>query len=83
MLRTFPTMILAGLAGMFVSLMAGFLLASWTIGGISPAYAAPPSFASSDPVIVTDGWREAGYDRIGLWEEPRADMLQADGSSRL
>lgn len=83
MARTLPMMALAGLAGLFVSLMAGFLLASWTIAGIIPAYAAPPIIAASEPVIVTDGWREAGYDRIGLWEQPRAEALQAAGSSRL
>lgn len=83
MLRTFPVMALTGLAGLIISLMAGFLLASWTIAGIIPAYAAPPSMASSEPRIVTDGWREAGYERIGLWEQPRAEALQAAGSSRL
>lgn len=83
MLRTFPVMALAGGAGLLVSLVTGFLLASWTIAGIIPAYATPPLIAQSEPQIVTDGWREAGYDRIGLWEQPRAEMLQAAGSSRL
>lgn len=83
MSRSLPMIALASLAGVFASLMAGFLLASWAIAGIVPAYAAPPAIAQSEPGMVTDGWREAGYDRIGLWEQPRADTVQAAGSSRL
>lgn len=83
MSRTFPVIAIASLGGLFLSLMTGFLLASWTFAGITPAYAAPPVIARDEPRIVTDGWREAGYERIGLWEQPRADMLQAAGSSRL
>ena len=75
MLRTFPVMALAGLVGLLVSLVTGFLLASWTIAGIIPAHAAPPAFAASEPEPATDRWREAGYDRIGLWEQPRAEEL--------
>ena len=82
-LRTFPVMALIGVAGLLVSLMVGFLLASWTVAGIVPAHAAPPAFASSEPQTITDKWREAGYERIGLWEQPRAEALQAAGSSRL
>jgi hypothetical protein len=71
------------LGGLIVSMLAGFLLASWTVSGIVPAYAAPP-FARSEARIAapTDGWREAGYERIGLWEQPRAGDY-AEGSSRL
>ncbi len=83
MSRTFPVIAVACLGGLFLSLMAGFLLASWTVAGITPAYAAPPVIARAESRIVTDGWRDAGYERIGLWEQPRADMLQAAGSSRL
>lgn len=83
MLRTFPVMALAGMAGLLVSLVTGFLIASWTIAGIVPAYASPPAIERAEPQMVADTWREAGYDRIGLWEQPRAEMLQAAGSSRL
>jgi len=67
-------------------MLAGFLLASWAIAGITPAYAVPPAVSSSvasmeSDLVAPDSWREAGYARIGLWEEP-AD-LHADGSSRL
>ncbi len=83
MSRTFPLLMIIAVAGAMCSLVAGFLLASWTVAGITPAYAAPPVIAQSEPRIVTNGWREAGYERIGLWEQPRADTLQAAGSSRL
>lgn len=81
MSRTFPLFAVLFLGGLFVSLLGGFLLASWTVAGIIPAYAAPPSLAQAAPSI-DDGWRGAGYERIGLWEEPRAEDLYA-GSSRL
>lgn len=84
MARTFPLFAVGLLGGVIVSMLAGFMLASWAIAGITPAYAAPPTFARSEPrVIGTDSWREAGYDRIGLWEQPDAADLHAEGSSRL
>ncbi len=82
--RTFPMIAFACLSGVFFSLLSGFFLASWTIAGIIPAHAVPPTLAQSDPPrIVTDGWREAGYERIGLWEQPRVADPYAVGSSRL
>lgn len=85
MARTFPLFVVSLVGGLIVSLLAGFLLASWTVAGIVPAYAAPPALAREEPrrIMPDDSWREAGYARIGLWEEPRFDPDQADGSSRL
>ncbi|WBH17209.1 hypothetical protein [Sphingomonas radiodurans] len=85
MSRTFPLFAVMVIGGLIVSMLAGFLLASWALAGITPAYAAPPTFARSEPRIVTptDRWREAGYARIGLWEEPQANDGYTDGSSRL
>jgi hypothetical protein len=79
-----PILAVACLGGVLASLLAGFMLASWTVAGIMPGYAAPPAVARLEPRIVapSDSWREAGYDRIGLWEQPRADGY-AEGSSRL
>ena len=88
--RTFPLYAVGFLGGLVVSMLAGFLLASWAIAGITPAYAVPPAVSSSNvpgvasmdsSLAAPDSWREAGYARIGLWEEP--SDLHADGSSRL
>jgi hypothetical protein len=82
--RSFPLLAVMMLIGAAASLVAGFLLASWAVAGIVPAYAAPPAFARADPRddAAADRWREAGYERIGLWEQPQVND-QADGSSRL
>lgn len=84
MSRSFPLLAVVMLIGLIASLLAGFLLASWAVAGIVPAYAAPPAFARSGPRAdpAADGWRDAGYERIGLWEQPQVTR-QADGSSRL
>ena len=81
MSRTFPVYALLLLGTMITSVLAGFLLASWTVGGIAPAHAAPPTLARSEPIAFDDSWRAAGYARIGLWEEPTVG--HAAGSSRL
>ena len=82
--RTFPLLVVGLLGGLLASLLAGFLLASWAIAGIAPAYAAPPAASEySQRSASEDSWREAGYERIGLWEQPRIVGDYADGSSRL
>lgn len=83
MARTFSVFALLMLGTVITSVLAGFLLASWTVAGIAPAYAAPPTLEQSDAreAAVTDSWREAGYARIGLWDESVPD--HAAGSSRL
>ena len=85
MSRTFPFFAVLFMGGLIVSMLAGFLLASWAMAGITPAYGAPPALAASQLRIASpnDGWREAGYSRIGLWEEPQLEAAYADGSSRL
>ncbi|MDF2493676.1 hypothetical protein [Sphingomonas sp.] len=85
MSRTFPVLAIASLGALIASLVAGFLLASWVFTGIVPAHAAPPLIAGLDTQGVpgTNSWHEAGYDRIGLWEQPRAADLYAAGSSKL
>lgn len=81
--RTLPLLIVGLLGGLLASLLAGFLLASWALAGIAPAYAAPPiAHEDSQRTVSQDSWREAGYERIGLWEQPRIGDY-AEGSSRL
>lgn len=83
--RSFPVLAVACLGGLLTSLVAGFMLASWAVAGIVPAYAKPPAIAQLEPRVVppTNGWHEAGYERIGLWEQASADRAYAAGSSRL
>ena len=85
MSRTFPVLAIASLGALITSLLAGFLLASWVFTGIVPAHAAPPVIAALDSQAApgTNSWHEAGYERIGLWEQPQAADLYAAGSSRL
>lgn len=83
MTRALPLFVVLILGASVVSMLAGFLLASWTLAGIAPAYAAPAAFARSEPRVAAKGWREAGYARIGLWEQPEAETHHAEGSSRL
>ena len=82
MSRNAPAMLVAVLSGLCTSLLAGLFIASWTVGGIQPAYAAPPRVERDPPHLVapTDGWREAGYERMGLWEsEHDLDAEMSDG----
>lgn len=46
--RNIPATILGIMAGAAVSMSSGFLLATYVVGGITPAYAAPPRIAASD-----------------------------------
>jgi hypothetical protein len=83
--RRLPPFVVLLSMSLVVGPLAGFLLAAWTLTGISPAYTAGPAVARAEPRSMDrdDDWREAGYARIGLWEPSRADDRHADGSSRL
>ncbi|UVO51970.1 hypothetical protein M0208_16165 [Sphingomonas sp. SUN019] len=68
-------LIVAGLSGALASMAGGFLIASYTISGITPAYATPPRPERMTARVVppSDDWREANYRHIGLWDEPVPD----------
>jgi hypothetical protein len=63
-------LIVAGLSGALASMAGGFLIASYTISGITPAYVAPPRpDRQSARIVPPDDWRDANYRRIGMWDE--------------
>jgi hypothetical protein len=70
-----PALTVAVLTGALASIMGGFLIASYTISGITPAYVAPPrpERLTARVVSPSDDWREANYRHIGLWDEPVLD----------
>jgi hypothetical protein len=67
-----PALALAVVSGALTSMASGFLIASYTISGITPAYVAPPRPERLTARVVppSDDWREANYRHIGLWDEP-------------
>lgn len=62
--RNIPAMILGSMAGVAVSMSSGFLLASYVVAGIAPAYVAPPRLAKADrevPAFIDDNWPTPSY----------------------